>query len=109
LTLSSNAETNFVLGLVTTFSASDYIWIGGTDGRFSGDGPGSGPYAWITGEPMVYQNWYTNGATQEPDGRCDFIDSGKANCEHRLAIGNDGRWSDVYEALAYRFVCEADL
>jgi hypothetical protein len=105
VTLSSSAETSFVLGIVTPFSLADRVWIGATDARFSGDGPGSGPYMWIDGEPMTYTNW-SSSPVQEPDGACA---SNGMNCEHRGAMLNNGRWVDLYEGLPYRFVCEAEL
>src|SRR4051794_4841138 len=61
VTLGSSAEATFLLGLVPVFVSSDRVWIGGTDARFSSDGPGSGPFVWITGEPMTYQDWASNG------------------------------------------------
>jgi Lectin C-type domain len=109
VTLASSAETTFVLGLVTPFPSTDRIWIGATDGRFSSDGPGSGPFIWITGEPMTYQNWANNGPTQQPDGKCNTCAGAPCECEHRVAMQSDGRWEDLYEALFYRFVCEAEL
>jgi hypothetical protein len=108
VTISSNAETTFVLGLVATFPPNEWLWIGGTDGRFSSDGPGSGPYSWVTGEPMSYTNWYTDGDTPEPDGSCKSCGGNPCYCEHRIAIRNDGRWVDGYEAIPYRYICEAD-
>jgi hypothetical protein len=106
VTLDSTAETTIVLGLMTTFPFNERLWIGATDGRFSSDGPGSGPFAWITGEPMTYQNW----ASQQPDGKCQTCGMGTTcNCEHRVAMTNDGHWEDLYEALFYPFVCEAEL
>jgi hypothetical protein len=106
VTLTSSAETTFVLGLVPPIASNDRLWIGGTDGRFSSDGPGSGPFVWITGEPMTYQNWASNG---QPDGSCKTCAGAPCECEHRLAILSDGRWEDLYEALYYRSVCEAEL
>jgi hypothetical protein len=106
VTLSSSAETIFVLGLLPPIAATDRIWVGGTDGRFSSDGPGSGPFVWITGEPMTYQDWAPNG---EPNGACKMCSGAPCECEHRLAITSDGRWEDLYEALYYRSICEAEL
>jgi hypothetical protein len=63
---------------------------------------------WITGEPMTYTNW-SNSPVQEPNGACDTCGLGPCNCEHRAAMANNGRWVDLYEALQYRFVCEAEL
>jgi hypothetical protein len=107
VTLSSSAETMFVQSLVP-FASTDLIWIGATDGRFSSDGPGSGPFMWITGEPMTYQNWASSGSGQQPDGLCQSCMGSPCNCEHRVAMMSDGRWDDLYEALYYRFVCEGE-
>jgi len=109
LTLSSEIETAFVLGMVPEFGTTDRVWIAGTDGRFSGDGPGSGPFFWINGEPFVYENWYSDGNRQEPDGACQDCNGSICYCEHRVAIMSDGRWDDVYEADLFRYVCEAEL
>jgi len=65
VTISSGAETAFVLTLAQSIAANARLWIGGTDGRFSSDGQGSGPYSWITGEPLVYTNWFQR---REPSG-----------------------------------------
>lgn len=109
VTLGSGAETTFVLGLATTFPSTDRLWIGATDGRFSSDGPGSGPFVWITGEPMTYTNWASSGPAQQPDGACKTCNGSPCECEHRAALMNDGRWEDLYEGVYYRFVCEAEL
>jgi hypothetical protein len=108
VTIASNEETAFVLGLLSTFPSDEKLWIGGTDGRFSSDGPGSGPYIWITGQPMSYVNWYSDTSTTEPNGACQTCGGRPCYCEHRVAIGSDGRWADDYEANPYRFVCESD-
>jgi hypothetical protein len=107
-TIASNEENAFVLGLLSTSPADEKVWIGGTDGRFSSDGPGSGPYLWITGQPMSYVNWYSDTSTTEPDGACKLCGANPCFCEHRVAIGRDGRWADEYEANPNRFVCESD-
>jgi hypothetical protein len=89
---------------------ADHVWVGGTDGRFSGDSAGSGPYAWITGEPMTYTSWFSDMKTQEPDGACETKCMGNpCNCEHRIAIMADGHWLDAYEGGLMRFVCEAEM
>jgi hypothetical protein len=106
VTLSSSAETMFVLGLLPPIAATDRIWIGGTDGRFSSDGPGSGPFVWITAEPMTFQDWAPNG---EPNGACKMCSGAPCECEHRVAMTSDGRWEDLYEAVYYRSICEAEL
>lgn len=108
VTISSDAENAFVLGLLSTTPPNERVWIGGTDGRFSSEGPGSGPYVWITGQPMSYVNWYSDATTAEPDGACKLCGANPCFCEHRVAIGRDGRWVDDYEANPYRFVCESD-
>jgi hypothetical protein len=107
-TLTSIAETTFAIAMVPGFSATDRIWIGGTDGRFSADGPGSGPFGWVTGEPFVFTNWYADSVTQEPDGTCDSCAGSPCYCEHRIVLLNDARWKDAYEAVPYRSLCEAD-
>ena len=107
-TLSSSAETAFAVGLVPAFAPATRVWIGGTDGRFSADGPGSGPFSWITGEPMTYTNWFSDASTQEPNGRCESCTGSPCYCEHRIAIMNDGRWEDLYEAVPSSFLCEAE-
>ena len=108
VTISSDEENAFVLGLLTTGPPNERVWIGGTDGRFSSDGSGSGPYVWITGQPMSYVNWYSDTTTTEPDGACKMCGANPCFCEHRVAIGRDGRWADDYEANPNRFVCESD-
>jgi hypothetical protein len=109
VTVGSNAETTFLLGLAAPFSINDRIWIGATDGRFSSDGPGSGPFVWITGEPMTYMNWASAGSGQQPDGLCKSCSGTPCECEHRADMMSDGRWEDLYEALYHRYVCEAEL
>jgi Lectin C-type domain len=109
VTIDSSAETTFVLGLVTAFPSDDRLWIGATDGHFSSEGPGSGPFVWITGEPMTYTNWASSGPSQQPDGLCQMCGTALCQCEHRVATTNDGHWEDLYEGLYYRFVCEAEL
>jgi hypothetical protein len=102
----SSAENSFLVQLATTSSpvATTY-WLGGTDGRASSDN-GSGSFTWVTGDPFTYRNW----AADQPDGHCDgCLGAGPLGCvcEHRIALGSDGTWSDEWDGSIHPFICEA--
>ena len=70
--------------------------------------PGGYPikYRWTTSEPFTYQSW----APGQPDGHCEGCVGGSADgclCEHRLALGSDGKWSDDWNGALHPFLCEA--
>ncbi|MCL1951780.1 MAG: hypothetical protein FWF60_03020 [Oscillospiraceae bacterium] len=49
-TITSQAEQNFIEGLITNHERNIY-WLGGTDETQSGQ------WEWVTGEPFEYTNW----------------------------------------------------
>src|SRR5690606_1186522 len=79
------AENAYVGGLLT-----GRFWIGLTDSREEGT------FEWVTGAPLVYQNW---GASEPNDGGFGF---GEDCVEMRV----DERWNDEGCAALLGFVCE---
>jgi hypothetical protein len=106
-TILSSEENGFLaeLAAMSSPTMTDF-WIGGSDGRGGWESGGSGPFAWITGEPFIYQSWVPG----QPDGTCQgCVASGPdgCRCDHRIALGADGRWSDDWAGALKGFLCEA--
>ena len=103
----ASAENTFLVQLAVTSSPSTTaVWLGGSDGRGDGENQGPGQYRWTTSEPFTYQSW----APGQPDGHCEGCVGGSADgclCEHRLALGSDGKWSDDWNGALHPFLCEA--
>jgi len=97
-TIASATENKLVLKFINNSK-----WIGGLEDVASTQ-PGTGAYAWITGEPFSYTNW----APQEPN-RLDTHCGGSFNqhCyEHCVAILGDGSWADHRCDMPDGYVCE---
>jgi hypothetical protein len=103
----SNAENTFLVQLATNSSPiTTTFWLGGTDGLPASEEEALGPFIWVTGEPFTYRSW----AGGQPDGHCDgCVGPGSLGClcEHRIALGSDGKWSDEWEGSIHAFICEA--
>jgi len=103
----SSAENTFLAQFATTsMPTTTTVWIGGSDGRASSENLGAGPFTWVTAEPLTYTNW----APGQPDGSCEgCMGPGTAGClcEHRIALGVDGKWKDDWEGALHSFICEA--
>jgi hypothetical protein len=89
----SDAEVARVAALPTMPAAVPDAWLGGTDAAEEGT------WAWITGEPFVYDRWRDG----EPnDGG---LDAGPENCMV-IEADNAGTWDDRPCELAYPYLCE---
>ncbi len=108
VTITSQDEQTFVEGIIINKSKNGY-WIGGEDK--------DGGYEWITGEPMVYENWDTD----QPDK--SLQPSGYEDKMMMLRVPNGsasepGRWNDIvnegadglgsysYKAANMGYICE---
>jgi len=79
-------------------------WLGAWDGKADNDKSGPGKYAWVTGETWSYTNWHAS----QPDGSCSCqFNNSSCDCDHWLAMGNDGTWYDRDDGTARPYVCEA--
>eukprot|EP00117_Sycon_ciliatum_P001671 scpid63803/ scgid7234/ Neurocan core protein; Chondroitin sulfate proteoglycan 3 len=90
----SNEELFTVLKLNVFTGSGPGIWLGGEDKD------GDGKWHWLTGQPIIFDNW----APREPNNR------GSENC---LQIGDDGyghagRYNDVDCNVLMPFLCEFD-
>lgn len=99
VTITSEAENNFVFDLIVD-NSRNYYWIGATDEKIEGQ------WEWITGETFQYSNtsdcWADNAAERE-----DHAAILRLNLS-----GNAGEWNDFTGSCAYDstrqfgFVCE---
>lgn len=99
VTITSEAENNFVFDLIVD-NSRNYYWIGATDEKIEGQ------WEWITGEAFQYSNtsdcWADNAAERE-----DHAAILRLNLS-----GNAGEWNDFTGSCAYDntrqfgFVCE---
>ena len=91
VTINNARENLFVSDLARERGLGVY-WIGLTD-----EGT-EGTFRWITGEPLIYQNW----ASGEPNNDADN--------EHFVETGTDGdgRWNDRRGGKLWPFVIEYD-
>ncbi|MCH8310695.1 MAG: PD40 domain-containing protein, partial [Chloroflexi bacterium] len=91
VTINNARENLFVSNLARERGLGVY-WIGLTD-----EGT-EGTFRWITGEPLIYQNW----ASGEPNNDADN--------EHFVETGTDGdgRWNDRRGGKLWPFVIEYD-
>jgi len=101
VTITSANENNFVLSLAVQAATSDTWgpWIGFTDENTEG------VWEWVTGEAVVYTNWWA----QEPDNEWGGQDYGWMLNRH----GSDnGKWSDAGDpnttagGPTYSMICE---
>jgi len=76
VTITSEAENNFVANLVTTQGTPNLerYWLGGyqTDPNGLGVEP-AGSWAWVTGEPWSYTNWATGEPNNGAGGTQHFL------------------------------------
>ena len=87
VTITSEAENNFVANLVTTQGTPNLerYWLGGYQTDPGGAGEPNGSWAWVTGEAWSYTNW----ATGEPN-------NGQGGTQHWLHFYPDPpTWDDI--------------
>jgi len=101
VTIESDAEDEFVVGLVGNWNYKEAIWVGITDGRDLHDTT-RGAFEWVDGSPMTFTNW----GPWQPGHACGGCGGGYVCCQHRAAMLEDGTFWDRAEDVAYRFVCE---
>jgi cysteine-rich repeat protein len=101
-TISSAAENQLVRELVNTSKL-----IGGLE-DVELDVKGEGTYEWITGEPLVYENWAT-GQPDQKESRCGggtIGNIGERCYEHCMTMNGQGQWEDRRCDQADGYVCE---
>jgi hypothetical protein len=84
-TITSEAENDFVWGLLSGQNNYSSYWLGGYQTNF--DSEPDGGWAWVTGETWDYTNWY---APWEPN-------NGVGGTQHYLHYWpDDGFWDDMH-------------
>ena len=96
-TITSAAENKVVRPLV-----SNSKWLGANE-DVPVTSPGTGNYAWLTGEPFDYSNW----GPQEPNRAETHCGNGNGLCyEHCVVMLGDGTWADHRCDIVDGYVCE---
>jgi Lectin C-type domain len=92
-TITSQAESNFIINAFLAASPPDARprWIGLTDVAVEGQ------FAWVTGEPLTFTNWYPGEPNNSsPDGGEDYV---TINWHRSLGLTpTPGAWNDVPQA-----------
>ncbi|MCC7407252.1 MAG: hypothetical protein IT442_04225 [Phycisphaeraceae bacterium] len=98
-TLTSQAENDFVFGLVQgegfwepspmSGSVSTGPWLGGY--QIQGSEEPAGGWVWVTGEVWDYTNWSDNPASHEPNNVFDHEDF----LQFSFFYDHDGMWNDL--------------
>ncbi len=111
----SDAELEAENQFVWMLGGATQVWIGATDGRQSNQSGNGTPYAWITGEPIVFDRW---SAGQPDNARTDCMDGAPCTCgdmcwEHCAFMRdpeNDepATWNDRHCEHLIGYVCEWD-
>ncbi len=97
-TISSEAENKIALTLVNGSK-----WIGGLE-DVALTMPGTGAYAWVTGEPFTFTNW-GQGQPDEAESHCGNGPAGHCY-EHCVALMGNGTWADNRCDITDGYVCE---
>lgn len=82
--INSQAENNFLSGLITTQSA----WIGLSDSNSEGN------FQWVDGSGLSYTNWYPGQPNNYSDNQ-DYVE-----------LLDDGQWNDQYNYYSLEFIME---
>ena len=107
VTILSQSENDFVLGIGRFTNSPPELWIGATDSKGGSDRTGPGTYHWISNEAWGYSNWNQTPPAQ-PDGFCDPCSGGQTcTCDHRAVLAMDGTWFDFWQDNARGYICEA--
>jgi len=98
VSITSQAENDFVVGAVAWDTNVNSVWIGYSDAQGS-----QMEFEWLTGEIAVtgdqeiYENWSPNNPSDE---------YGQKDC---AVMGSGGLWSDISCVAAQSFVCERKI
>jgi hypothetical protein len=96
-TISSAAENKLARALV-----SNSKWLGG-DEDVPATSPGTGNYAWLTGEAFTFTAW----GPQEPNRAASRCAGTTALCyEHCIVMLGDGTWADHRCDIVDGYICE---
>ena len=97
-TITSQAENDLVVGLLTGFSPWMSPWLGGTDEQVEGT------WRWVTGETWTYDNW-NGGEPSDTSGGENHLQLYDGN------VGPRGKWNDAPSPDANHvngYVCEME-
>lgn len=86
VTITSQAENDFVYKHILATTPYDYGWLGATDEVFEGT------WEWVTGEPFAWTNWDGGGPEPNNLGNEDFL-------EMFIKQQSTGMWNDTGEAV----------
>ncbi len=85
--ITSQAESDFIVSTFLGAAPPEArpFWIGLTDVAVEGQ------FAWVTGEPLAFTNWYLG----EPNNDANNEDYVTINWHHALGFTPPGAWNDV--------------